>query len=118
MNKRCKKKKIKKSHKRINIYTINVCERLEVDDKGWPDCGSLRTVGYYTDREYAIKAVEMNMCDIYEMCYNYAIIEKVEEGLYNPSIDTLFFKYDISTDTYKKISKPEFMEHFCGFSIG
>lgn len=117
MNKRCNKKK-KSLYKRIDIYTILVCERLEADDKGWPDFGSSRIVGYYTDKSYAISAVEANMCDINETCYNYVIIEKIEEGLYNPSDETIFFKYDINTDTYKEIPKPAFLEHFSGFSIG
>ncbi len=41
---------------------------------------SNRTWGWFTDYETAEKSVLENWGDIYEGCYNYAVIEKVPEG--------------------------------------
>ena len=100
------------------IYTITMLEKIESDKKGWPNFGSTNIVGYYTDLAVAIEAVTSNACDINETVYDYAVIEKVSEGLYNPSVTSYWFKYNRAKDSYEPIDVPDELKHICGFSIG
>lgn len=102
------------------IYTIMVSTNYELDKKTkMPYFGSSRIVGYYTNEEYAISAVEANAADIQEHCYNYAIIEKVGEGLYNPADSSERKVYAWTNDFgFVRIYDYECMKHFCGFTIG
>ena len=74
----------------INIYTILMCEKLEdtVSKSGKslkiPNYGSSRIVGYYTSYADAQRILDKNICDVWETCYDYACIERVEEGIYRP----------------------------------
>lgn len=47
--------------------------------------GSSSLCGYYFDKDVAFKAVKEDACDINETCYDYAVIEEVEKGLYKPA---------------------------------
>ena len=100
------------------IYTITMLEKIETDKNGWSNFGSTNIVGYYTDLDKAKEAVTNNACDINETVYDYAVIEKIEEGLYHPSIEALWFKYDKENDSYKPIDTPKEVKNYCGFSIG
>ena len=100
------------------IYTITMLEKVENDKNGWPSFGSTDVVGYYTDLDVAIEAVTNNACDINETVYDYAVIEKVSEGLYNPSVTSYWFKYNREKDSYEPIDEPNEVKHICGFSIG
>lgn len=100
------------------IYTITMLEKVENDKNGWPSFGSTDVVGYYTDLDVAIEAVSSNACDINETVYDYAVIEKVSEGLYNPSVTSYWFKYNREKDSYEPIDEPNEVKHICGFSIG
>lgn len=100
------------------IYTITMLEKVENDKNGWPSFGSTNIVGYYTDLDVAIEAVTSNACDINETVYDYAVIEEVSEGLYNPSIKSYWFKYNRTKDSYEPIDEPNEVKHICGFSIG
>lgn len=102
----------------MKIYTITVLEKLGVDDKGLPDCGIERVVGYYADKEIAIDSVKNNTCDIFECLYQYVLVEEVKEGLYNPADKRWLFQYNFDKDVYEKIDEPEWMKKFTGFSIG
>jgi hypothetical protein len=100
------------------IYVVTTIHRKQEDKHQ-------RTVGYYFRQEHAIQAVVNNICDIYEHAhYNYAVIEAVEEGLYQYDLDPLWFyvsaertdngiKYDV-----KQIKPPEFSRNLVGFGIG
>lgn len=101
------------------IYVIMVCERLEVKNT-WPDTGSSRLVGWYAAYETAVSAVRENWCDIYEYAYRYALIERVEQGLYRPadSSDRWWFEYDQKTGGYVPIEEPKEYKNYGGFTIG
>jgi hypothetical protein len=100
------------------IYVVTTIRKKQDDN-------DQRTVGYYFSQEHAIQAVMNNMCDIYEYAhYNLAVIEAVEEGLYQYDLDPLWFsvkaertdngiKYDV-----KQIKPPEFSRNLVGFGIG
>ena len=70
---------------------------------GVPDIGSARTFGYYNDRDTAIKMVELNNCDIQERLYEYAVIEYIPEGLYNPAEERIFFKWNEDKQEFERI---------------
>lgn len=100
------------------IYVVTTIHRNQDDNYQ-------RAVGYYFRQEHAIQAVVNNICDIYEHAhYNYAVIEAVEEGLYQYDLEPLWFsvnaertdkgiKYDV-----KQIEPPYFAKNTVGFGIG
>lgn len=104
----------------MTIYTIMVSTNYELDkDTKMPYFGDSRIVGYFTNEEYAISAVEANAADIQEHCYNYAFIEKVEEGLYSPATPSERKVYVWSNDLgFIQIEDYKCMKHFCGYTIG
>lgn len=101
----------------MKIYTIMTFEKLECSEYGFPNFGSQNPCGWYISKTDAFKAVENNMCDIWETCYDYALIEEVVEGLYPCSRIRWFFKFDIDSKTYKQIEEPEWLSHFSGFTL-
>ena len=100
------------------IYTITVMTKLETDDKGWLNTGSTRIVGFRHELDSAKEVVEKNMCDIWETCYDYAVIEKVDPCLYPDCMERYFFKYNKEKDGYDPIPEPECAKHFNAFGIG
>lgn len=104
----------------MNIYVIMTMTKLEQDEKTkFPDFGSSSIVGYYFDKDKAFDAVKENACDINETCYDYALIEEIKEGLYQPAFSDCrwLFKYDKDRDRYNPMDEPEILKHFCGFTI-
>lgn len=86
-----------------------------------------RCVGYLSNKEKAIDAVINNACDIYEAgAYPYAIIEHIEEGLYQYDFEPMWFKYNQEISKYEQIDKiPDFISdstlsfgNTVGFAIG
>lgn len=103
--------------KAAKIYTITGATKLEVDNKGWPNFGSTRVFGYYTDKDVAIESVKTNALDIRETIYDYMIVEEIVEGLYQPSTTRWFFVAK-DDDTFEEIKEPTFLRHFAGISMG
>ena len=100
------------------IYIITTMTKLEQNKLGWPEYGSTRTVGWYESFNDAEKCVVYNNGDIWETCYDYAIIEEVEEGLYPYCKPRWFYKYNIETGEYERIEEPELMKHIVCIGIG
>ncbi len=111
------------------MYFVTTFSKLEKDELGWYNFGSIRTVGYYADLEDARKTVINNAGDICETIYDYAIIEGVEQGLYPiTKLQELYKVKDITKTvdgkeyynpdlTYEKIDLPkDFSE--CSLVIG
>lgn len=100
------------------IYTVMVMTDLTRDSSTkCPEFGSSRLVGWYFEFEAAYSSVSVNNCDINETCYQYALIEECEEGLYNPAYKRWWFEYDREKDRYFQIDEPSFIKGFCGFTI-
>ena len=99
------------------IYTVMTCTKLEMANRR-PTLGSARLVGFFTTLNKAAVAVEYNHGDIWEGCYDYAIIEKIEEGLYGTTHERWFYMYIKTAGKYVRIEEPEGFKHFCGFGIG
>ena len=98
------------------IYTVTTCTQL-TNHFGRPVLGEARTVGWYVFFKDADECVKENWGDIYEYTYSYAIIEKIEEGLY-PNTERWFYKWDDEAKGYRPIEEPKFMNHFTNLSIG
>ena len=56
------------------------------------------------------------MTDIFEHCYNYAVVEGYEEGLYPRPELTRWFKYDAESDTAFEI-EPPLHNNVCGYAF-
>ena len=98
----------------MKIYLIGTIENI--DKEG---AHGTRIIGYYEDFEYAKEMVEESLFDLYEDCYEYAVIEDVEPGLYASTHSTpIFFKWDSESKRYKQIDRPKETLPFCSFTIG
>ena len=93
------------------IYTVTTMTKLE-QDLGWPRFGNTRLVAWYEKFDDAEKCVIYNDGDIWETCYDYAVIEEVEQGLYPYCKNRWFYKFNERSKGYRNIEEPEFMEHF------
>lgn len=101
-----------------SIYTITVIEDFkELKNKMLTPIG-VRTMGFYFDKKTAVEVVENNETDLNETIYDYAIIERVQEGLYNCTNERTFYKFNYETREYEEIEEPEGFKNIIGFSIG
>ena len=101
------------------MYFITTFADYQIDPvTKFPNIGSARTVGYYSDRATAIDAVECNHLDIWERTYDYAVIEHIAEGQYMLSDETLFFKYNMETERYESISSEMFTDCCGNYALG
>lgn len=101
-----------------SIYTITTMTKLEQTQLGLPNFGSTRTVAWYNTFDNAEETVVCNNGDIRETCYQYAVIEEMEEGLYPISKQRWFYKYNIESDEYEEINEPEWMNPYINISFG
>lgn len=81
-----------------------------------------RCWGYYLDLALAKKDVIDNAVDIAEEgYYNYAVIEKVPEGLLPAALgitEVQWFKYNKNTDKYEECEKPKWSNNTICWAIG
>jgi len=101
-------------------WFITVFEYAEIDNLGWPKTGTTRCWGFYTNKEDALNTLHNNMTDLWETCYDYAILEPYHEGIcgYGFKEDRQFFKYNREKDGYFEIDEPKGFNHIVGFGIG
>lgn len=102
----------------MEIYTVTTMSQLPNINSYEPY--DSRCVGWFQKFEDADHAVRHNNGDIYEVgSYPYAIIEKVDEGLYGTSPhERTVYKFNRKTNLYEPITEPETLKHLCGFGIG
>ena len=94
------------------MYFITGFTKYEIDEKTHtPNIGSARTFGYYMNSYDARSAVKYNYCDIFELTYEYMVIEHIEEGLYQLAFGRMFFKWNNEKREYEEI---EPFEDCCG----
>lgn len=78
-----------------------------------------RCVGYFSDVEAAKKVVYNNYGDIHEAgYYNYCVIERIEEGLYQFDTNPLWYEWSKSKGGFVDCLAPLAAKHTIGFSIG
>lgn len=70
--------------------------------------------------EDALDTLHNNITDLWEYCYDYAVLEPYYEGIcgYGSMEERQFFKFDRERDGYFEIEEPDCVKHLCGFSIG
>ena len=78
-----------------------------------------RCVGYFKTFEEAERIVLYNVCDIWETCYDYAIIENIPDGIYQYDFHPTWYKWHKPTNGYIKCEQPEFVGTMdIGYAIG
>lgn len=79
-----------------------------------------RCVGYFKNFNKAEEIIINNVGDIYEDgYYKWAIIEKIEEGLYQHDLKPIWYEWDKDLGQYKKLAKcPAEFKNLVGFSLG
>lgn len=85
----------------------------------------MRLVGWYSDLETAQKCVDEDWAGFYEAgWYNYVVIERMVEGLYNLSGLCLdrqtewWYRYDNNTGKWVPCDKPECLKGVVNFGLG
>lgn len=74
-----------------NVFFITT---IDVTDFTW------RTPGFRYSLEEAKEVIEKNMCDIFEYCYEYAVIEELEPYLYPERKSVWWYKWDNEKEQY------------------
>lgn len=102
------------------LWFITVFETIQRDRNGWPDFGSSRTWGFYTDRDTALQAVRENWTDMHECFYDYAVVEGYDEGIaHDPDpTEAQWFEWNEETQEYQMIDRPEAVVGFGSWAIG
>ncbi|MBQ0014687.1 MAG: hypothetical protein KBS82_05115 [Oscillospiraceae bacterium] len=95
-----------------SIFVITTVEDIENDV---PYLQYPCNAGWYSSFEAADRVVKNNQADLWETCYNYAIIEEITEGLYGAKREAWFYKYDEDKGEYYPIDRPKGLEHMCSF---
>lgn len=80
----------------------------------------IRTVGFAHDLKDAIEWVEDNAMDINECDYYwFVVIEKVNPGIYNFELESVWFKWNRAEQKYQKLDAvPDQFKRICGWGIG
>jgi len=111
--------------KRQVIFTIT---SLYVLKKNGPrrikDVIRTRLIGWYSDLATAQKCVKEDWADFDEgRYYNYIVIEKNTEGLYNMGVDLdeqyeWWYQFDCKQEKWIICEKPIYLEGTIGFGMG
>lgn len=98
------------------IFVVTVFEKCEPDERWYADIGCTRSPCFRPTFELAEEVVRTNMCDIWETCYDYAVIHEIGWELYPHYHMRKFYKYNREIDGYEPIEEPECLKHlsFCG----
>ena len=100
------------------MWFITVFETREINELGFTDYGCQRCWGYYRDRETAVQALHENRTDMWETIYDYAVLEKIPEGLIPDPEEVQWFKFDRKRNGYFEIPMPEGEHDYSSFTIG
>lgn len=100
------------------MFFITCMTKLEKDDLGWPEYGSMRTFGYYKTFEDCDESLKCNACDMHETIYHYAVVEKIEEGIHPLALERWWYKYDREKGGFFPMEEPEFMKHYINIALG
>lgn len=77
-----------------------------------------RCFGYFSTFEEAEEAVLNNRCDIWETIHEYAVIEKVADGIHQLDFNPTWYKWNLEKECYEKTKKPKFADGYVGWGIG
>lgn len=100
------------------IYEIYVMELpWQLDEKKFPTCGIRERVGFYYDKEDAIRAVEENWCDLQDHYAQAAEICKIQPGLYPLSSRSEYWYYlwNQQEERFEAAKRPKFEGWGCDY---
>ena len=100
------------------MYFITCFQKCERNELGWFDGGCQRTFGYRETLELAEEALNLNMCDMREGLYDYAVIEKLGPYIHPLAEEEIWFKWDDEKSGFFRIDKPEATYGFCNYAFG
>lgn len=100
-----------------NMFFITCMSKLE-DDQYGPNYGAIRTFGYYKTFEDCDESLKCNACDMHEYLYNFAVVEKIEEGIHPLALERWWYKYDKEKGGFFPMEEPEFMKHYINIALG
>ena len=100
------------------MYFITCFQKCERDELGWFDGGCQRTFGYRETLESAEEALNLNMCDMREGLYDYAVIEKLGPYIHPNAEEEIWFKWDDEKSGFFRTDKPEATYGFCNYAFG
>ncbi len=100
------------------MWFITVFEKCEINEYGFPDYGSMRTWGYYSNHETALKALHENWTDMWETFYDYAVLEKIGEGISPCCEHVQWFKFIRDANGYYEMKMPHMYDHWGNFALG
>ena len=73
-----------------NVFFITTIDVADKENKTF----TWRTPGFRYSLKEAKEVVEKNICDIFEYCYKYAVIEELEPYLYPERRNVWWYKWD------------------------
>ena len=91
------------------ITTVRVLDNDIICSRCW---------GYHRNKNDCIRILHHNITDIHECYYNYAVIEKINEGLCSLSTEREFFEYKRDSSGFFEIEEPEWAKFYSNFAIG
>jgi len=92
------------------IYEVHVYQKpWTLIEDGYFDYGLDERVGFYHEKDIAIKAVEENWCDIQDHYAHAAMIKEVTPGLYPlvPRSKCWYYIWNQKTERFEKAEIPE-----------
>ena len=92
------------------IYEIYVMsEPWHLDEQRFPTCGIHERVGFYYEKDTAIRAVTENWCNLQDHYAQAAEVRKIEPGLYSmPSrAQYWYFLWNQETEKFELARKPK-----------
>ena len=98
------------------IFVVTVFSKCEPHDILLAEIGCTRSPCFRYTFESAEEVVKTNMCDIWETCYDYAVIHEIGCELYPACRMRKFYKYNRAINGYEPIEEQECLKHidFCG----
>lgn len=99
-----------------NVFFITTIDVADKENKTF----TWRTPGFRYSLEDAKAVVEENICDIFEYCYKYAVIEELEPYLYSERKNVWWYKWDKEQEKYLLITTDttiEILEQMFGGKI-
>lgn len=100
------------------MWFITVFETYEINELGWSEYGCQRCWGYFHDYETACRALRENWTDMWETIYDYAVLEKIPEGLVPDVEEVHWFKFNMEYKGYFEMPIPEGESKYDSFTIG
>ena len=78
---------------------------------------TIRCFGFYKNFLEAEEEVKNNSCDMYEHLYNYIVIEKLNEGIFQVSTERKTYKFNFETRKYENCESLKALDNAITISI-